>query len=275
MPDRLKRYRLHRCAVLLALLVFLLVATGAALTSVIHPLPGAPSATKMNAPIESAAQLERLHIYLAGIVAVLALPLAFLAAGKARLAAWLAVGLVIVNAWLGIYSGAHMLSPVAGVFHALLAPLLFSTAVAMAVFTSKSWQSPPVPAENHWPPLRKLAIWTPILLVMQIALGAAFRHDAMGVVWHIINAMIVLLLVLVLGICVLRLYPKNPALRPAALTLLIVTGVQVLLGFGVYITLLMVSENNLALMTAGAIHVVTGSLTLAAGIILTMQISRL
>jgi heme A synthase len=260
--------------VLLALLVLILIATGAALTSVIRPLPGAPPATKTSAPIEGASQLEQIHIILAGIVAAVALALAFLAADKARLAAWLAMGLVAVDAWPGIRSGTHMLPPLAGVIHAVLAPLLFSTAVAMAVFTSKSWQAPPIPAENSWPPLRKLAIWTPILLVTQIALGAAFRHDAMGVVSHIMNAMIVLLLILVLGICVLRLYPKHPALRAAALALLIITGVQVLLGFGVYITLLMVSENNMALMTAGAIHVVTGSLTLAASVVLTIQLRK-
>jgi heme A synthase len=88
------------------------------------------------------------------------------------------------------------------------------------------------------------------------------------------NAMIVLMLILVLGICVLRLYPQHPALRPAALALLIITGIQVLLGFGVYITLLMVTENNLALMTAGTIHVVTGSLTLAASVVLAIQLRK-
>jgi heme A synthase len=252
----------HHCAVVLALLVLILIATGAALTSVIRPLPGAPPAPKIDAPI-----LERLHIYLSGIVAVLAFALAFLLADKARIAAWVAVGFVLIDGGLGVYSAA-------GVFHALLAPLLFSTVVAMAVFTSKSWPAPPIPAENSWPPLRKLAIWTPILLVMQIALGAAFRHNAMGVVWHIMNAMIVLLLILVLGICVLRLYPQHPALRSAALALLIITGVQVLLGFGVYITLLMAAENNVALMTAGAIHVVTGSLTLAASVVLAIQLRK-
>ena len=265
----------HRCAILLAVLVFLLIGTGAALTSMIRPLPGALPAATALAPIEGAALLEHIHIILGGAVAILALALAFLLADEARLAALLAVGLVIIDGALGIHSGARMLPTVAGLFHALLAPLLFSTAVGIAVLTSKSWQEPPIPAENQWPPLRRLAVWTPPLLVVQIALGAAFRHDAMGVISHIMNAMIVLMMILVLGICVLRLYPQHPALRPAALTLLIVTGVQVLLGFGVYITLLMVSENNRALMTAGTIHVLTGSLTLAASVVLTLELSRL
>jgi heme A synthase len=255
----------HRCALLLALLVFLLIATGASLTSLIRPLPGA-TATKVNAPTEVTARLDQIHKILAAVVAILVLALAIFTP-IARVPIWIAAALVVIDSGLGVYSAA-------GVLHALFAPLLFSTAVVIAVFTSKSWAMPPVPADNPWPPLRQLAIWTPLLLMAQIALGAAFRHNAMGVVWHILNAMIVLLLILVLGICVLRVYPKHPALRPAALALLIVTGVQVLLGFAVYITLLMVSENNMALMAAGAIHVLTGSLTLAASVVLTIQLRK-
>jgi heme A synthase len=266
---------LHRCAVLLALLVFLLIATGASLTSVIRPLPGTPPSARVNPPMEVAAPLDRIHEIVAGVVAMLALTLAVSAPTGVRLAAWMAVSLVVIDAGLGIHSGAGMLPSLPGIFHALFAALLFSAVVAIAVLTSKSWAAPPAKAENLWPPLRKLAIWVPLLLVAQIALGAAFRHDVLGVLWHIMNAMIVLTLILVLGICALRMCSTYPTLRPAALALLIVTGVQVLLGFGVYITLLMVSENNMALMAAGAIHVLTGSLTLAAGVVLSLQISRL
>jgi len=270
----MKNPRLHRCAVLFALSVLLLIATGASLTSVIRPLPGTPPADAATAPPEIAAQLERAHGILAGFVAVLAFALALAAPTGLRLPAWTAAGLVVADGALGIHRAAGSLPPVAGVFHALLAPILFSTAVAIAVFTSKSWLAPPVPAENRRPPLRKLAIWVPVLLVAQIALGAAFRHGAMGVVWHILNAMVVLIPILVLGISLLRLYPKHPTLRPAALALLIITGVQALLGFAVYITLLMVSENNTALIAAGTIHVLTGSLTLAAAIVVTVQLRR-
>jgi heme A synthase len=261
---------LHRLALLLVLLVFLLIAAGASLTSLIRPLPGAPAGAPVSGPTEAAAWLEQVHKVLAGLVALAAL--AFLtSAGKerreVRLSSWIAVALVVIDSWLGFRSGS-----LAGVMHALLAPLLFSTAAAIAVFTSRSWEAPAAPAEEPWP--RRLAVWVPIFLVMQIGLGAAFRHNTMGVISHIMNAMIVLLLILVLGISVLRLYPGHPALRPAALWLLVITGVQVLLGFGVYITLLIVSENNLALMTAGTIHVLTGSLTLAASVVLTIQLQR-
>ena len=114
----------------------------------------------------------------------------------------------------------------------------------------------------------------PFLVFLQIALGAALRHNSMGVIWHILNAMIVLLVIMVAGIFVLRQYPEHPSLRPAALALVIVTGVQVLLGFTVYMVLLISSENNTGLIITGVLHVVNGSLTLAASVVLAMQMQR-
>ncbi len=263
----MKNPALHRHAHLLAVFTFLLIAVGATLTSVIRPLPGA-APTPATLPVDGVAQLAQIHRDLAGIVAVLALGLAILSSPRVRIAAWTAVGLTVLDGLLGLQPGTS------GTLHSLIAPLLFSDAVAIAVMTSKGWDAPPVPAEALWPPLRKLAILVPVFLLLQVTLGAAFRHNSIGIVWHILNAMVVLMLVLVLGIGVLRQYPQHPTLRPAATALLVVTGIQVLLGFAAYLILLMVSENNMALIVAGSIHVVTGSLTLAAGIVLTMQLRR-
>ena len=46
------------------------------------------------------------------------------------------------------------------------------------------------------------------------------------------------------------------------------------LGFSVYLTLLMSSENNAGLIVTGVLHVINGSLTLAAGVVLAMQMNR-
>jgi heme A synthase len=93
-------------------------------------------------------------------------------------------------------------------------------------------------------------------------------------VWHILDALIVLAVVMVAGVFVLRQYPEHPSLRPAALALLIVAGVQVLLGFAVYLVLLMSSENNPGLIVTGVLHVTNGALTLAASVVLAMQMNR-
>jgi hypothetical protein len=84
----------------------------------------------------------------------------------------------------------------------------------------------------------------------------------------------VLLLIMVWGVCVLRQYPEHPTLRPKAIALLVITGVQVLLGFAVYLVLLIVSRNNGALIVAGVLHVLNGSLTLAASVVLALELRR-
>jgi len=249
---------LHRSAILLAILTLIVIALGASLTSEIRPLPGA---TAPSPEVVSAPGLEQAHRIGGYAVALITLGLA---AWYSSLIGWIAPAMVIVESILGGVP----------IIHAWLSPIFFALLVVIAVLTSKGWQGGPVPVENQWKPLRPLASAIPILVLIQIGLGAAFRHNSMGVLMHILNAMIVLLAILVPGIFVLRQYPEHPSLRPAAITLLIITGVQVLLGFSVYMVLLVSSENNPGLVITGVMHVFNGALTLAASVVLTMQIHR-
>jgi heme A synthase len=252
---------LHRYAILLAGLVFLLLAAGAYLTSNIRPMPGPNPGPLVRAP-----GLQQIHLILAGLVALLTLGLAF---WMRSLPGWIALATVILEGLSG-----SSLGNVGTIFHAIFAPILFSSVVAAAVITSESWSRPAVPVKDLWPPLRTMAILAPVLVVIQISLGAGFRHNSMGVAWHILNAGIVLLLIMVLGVCLLRQYPEHPAHRPAAITLLVITGVQVLLGFGVFLVILIVSENNQSLIFSGMAHVLTGSLVLAATVVLALELRR-
>ncbi len=271
----MKNSRLHLPATILAILAFLLIGFGALLTSEIRPLPGASPASAAVTPVAGSAQIARAHRILAALVAVFAVGLAIVSTPDLRLPAWIAVGLVVVDGVLGLQPGARgMLLPAEGVFHAILAPVLFASIASLVLFTSRKWMEPAVPAGDIWPPLNKLAIVVPVFLVLQIALGAAFRHNTMGVFWHILNAMVTLLLILMFGICVLRQYPEHPTLRPAAVQLLVITGVQVLLGFAAFIILLIVSQTNMALIVISVLHVLTGSLTLAASVVLSLQFRR-
>jgi heme A synthase len=247
---------LHRGAILLAVLALIVITLGASLTSEIRPLPGAGNAATVSAP-----SLEQAHRLAGYALAVLTLGLAI---GASNLPGWLALAAVI----------GESVSGGASIVHAMLAPVLFALLAATAVVTSKEWQVGPKPAESAWPRLRPIGFAVPVLVVMQIGLGAAFRHNAMGVISHIMNAMIVLLVILVAGVFVVRQHPEHPALRPAALALLIVTGVQVLLGFAVYLILLMSSENNPGLIVVAVMHVANGALTLAASLVFAMQMQR-
>ena len=82
------------------------------------------------------------------------------------------------------------------------------------------------------PSLRSLAILMPALVLVQIALGAAFRHGAIGVMPHVIGAMVVSLAILIVCAFVLHQFPEHRALRPAAMALLAVTLVQVCWAWG-------------------------------------------
>ena len=248
---------LHRFAILVTALMFLLIGAGAALTSNIRPLPGTNPGQVGTDP-----GLQQFHVFLAVGVALLTVVLAILVRSTMG---WIALALVIAEGGLGSYS------PIA---HAIVAPILFASLVAITVQTSGNWSHPPVPANDLWPPLRTMSILAPILVMVQIALGTAFRHNVTGVVWHILDAGIVLLLIMVLGMCVVRQFPEHPSLHPAAVWLLVITGVQVLLGFTVYMVILIVSANNTTLIVSSVLHVMTGSLTLAASVVMLLAIRR-
>jgi heme A synthase len=249
---------LHRCAILLAFLSLIVIVLGACLTSEIRTFPGAATPSTVTMP-----SLEQAH-RIAGYI------LAFL---TIALAGWI-VRSNLGRSIAGLAVIAEVVSGHAPIAHALLAPMIFSLLVATAVLTSNDWQRGPKAVECPWGPLRPLGIVVPILIALQIGIGAAFRHNAMNVLWHILDALIVLTVVLIAGVFVCRQYPEHSGLRPAALALLIIAGVQVLLGFSVYLVLLMSSENNTGLIVTGVIHVANGALTLAASVVLAMQMQR-
>jgi hypothetical protein len=249
---------LHRSAVLVAIVSLIVIALGALLTSETRTLPGATVTSAVSAP-----SLEQVHLIAGFVVAFLMIVVA----------GW-TLRSNLIRSMAGITGIIEIVSGRAPIVHALFAPLFFSFAVAIAVLTSKSWEAGPKHVDCSWKPLRPLGIAIPVLVLLQIGLGTAFRHNAMGVVWHILDALIVLAAAMVAGVCVFRQYEEHHSLRPAALALLIIVGVQVLLGFSVYLTLLMSSENSIGLIVTGVLHVTNGALTLAASVVLAMQMQR-
>jgi heme A synthase len=112
------------------------------------------------------------------------------------------------------------------------------------------------------------------LLVLQVALGSAYRHNAMGVIPHIIGALVVTITVLLLAVLVTNQYPEHVALRPTAKFLIGITFTQVMLGMGAFITRLMMEQGSLPVVIIGITHVATGSLTLATTAALTLILRR-
>ena len=217
-----------------------------------------------------------LHRIVASAVAVLVIGLAIwlMAVEKRpwlRRLGWIVLAGVVADAGLGEMS--RTASPLISMLHAFLAPLLLALVVAIALGTSKSWQHPPVCLpDKGWPPLRGVARNTLILVVIQVALGALFRYDFIGVMTHIIGALIVAIFILVLVVCV-TMMQEHPTLRPAAITLAVVIFVQIFLGLTV-ISMGSAKTNKTAALVFAVTHVVLGAITLATTVVVALETWR-
>ena len=220
--------------------------------------------------------LEQVHRGAALPVMVLMLGIAvWLSLAKAsrwlRSAVWAAMAALIVEGVLGEAAVLRWMPGMTNFSHAYLAQLLFSCTVAIAVFTSPAWNRRPDLVQDRFS-IRTMSLLVPSLVLVQVALGAASRYQAMGVLTHIFGAFVVAVFVLVVGVLVVKQYPDHRSLRLAAIALMSITGLQVLLGFAAFITLLMSNQVTLPVVVSTVAHVATGALTLAASVVLAIQI---
>jgi len=279
----MERFWLHRYAVLLAVCTLFLVVAGASVTSKEAGLsvPDWPLSYGQVMPqMTGGVFFEHGHRMVATAVGfmtiILAVWLSFAETRKwMKNLGFVALGAVIVQGLLGGLTVKLMLPPAVSISHACLAQLFFSTTVAIALFTSKSFlQGPEIVEDSGWPSLRSLAILTPAMVLAQIALGAAFRHRAIGVLPHVLFSMVVACAVLFTATFVMHQFPSHRALHPAAKILLGVTLFQVMLGVATYYTRLQAAQQPLAMVLTTVAHVATGGLTMASSIVLAIQILR-
>ncbi|MGP0073154.1 MAG: hypothetical protein ACLPWF_14630 [Bryobacteraceae bacterium] len=253
---------LHRFAILVALFALVAIILGAVVTSLERPI----AATSAAIPA-AAASFELWHKVAGGVAVILMLVLAI---GLRTPFGWNGVTMGLV---LGLIEAGHSLPQASGILHALVAQLFLGIIAAIAVMTSASWRRGPSLIDDTWKPsLRALSKAVPLVILLQTTLGASYRFHALGVIWHILNAMIVLLLNLIVAVFLVRQFPEHPTLRPAALTLAIITGIQVLLGFTTFMMLILFPETSLAVVITSVLHVTTGALTFAAGFALSVLI---
>ena len=170
-------------------------------------------------------RFEYSHRVIAGIVGLITIALAgWTFATEQR--AWLRrLGLiafagVIAQAGIG---GLRVLfpeyKPLIAVPHALVAQSFFAIVVSICIFTSRSWIVPrqTKPDADRWP-VRPLVTATVGVVLIQLVLGAGFRHQVIGVTPHLVGAAVVTLLIVTTVVILMRRHGENEYLaRPAKL----------------------------------------------------------
>lgn len=159
--------------------------------------------------------------------------------------------------------------------HSILAQALSAAVVTLAVALSPGYTRPPQVIQDYgWPSLRSLSVILPVLIAIQIGLGAAFRHRLLGLMPHVIGAMLVSIFILVVGSFVLQQCKNHKTLSLAGRTMMVVTFVQVFLGLAVFTVRSMPQPSPTVILAFVTAHVVTGAALLGASVTLGMHIRR-
>ena len=188
------------------------------------------------------------------------------------------LAMVIAQGVLGGLTVIFLLPRPVSISHACLAQLFFSATVAMALFTSPSWkQGTGMVEDSGSPPLHWLALAAPVLILAQVALGAAARHKALGVLPHVIGALPATAMALWVALRVFLHHASHRELRRAALALLWITFLQIFSGVGASMSRMATADfpQPMPVMVWFTVaHVAAGALTLASSVVLAIQVFR-
>ena len=262
---------LHRYALLAAAAALILIASGAFVTSS-REASAAPDVSAA-ATLPGAGVHQALGLGVTALALVLAV-WTFAAARTAwsRILAAAAMVMGAVDAFIALH--APLSSGLAAV-HAALAPLFFGCLVGVAFLTSPDWDLPPEPVDDRGMRfLRPLAVSAPPLVLLQIVLGALYRHKVTSVMWHMAGAMIVSLVTLIACMVVIQQYPSHRPLRGSAIHLMSIVLLQVALGVTAFTMQLLDTEDTVVLAVTTGSHVVVGNLVLAASLLFAVQVQR-
>ena len=277
---------LHRFAVLTAGATFLLLIAGALVTSNDAGLavPDWPlSYGTWMPPMVGNIVYEHGHRMVAIFVGLLTTVLAVWLGWKeprrwVRRLGWAALGAVVAQGILGGLTVLFLLPRPVSIGHASLAQLFFCLTVSLALFTSPGWKREVRKLEDTGTPsLQRLGAATAGAIFAQLILGAAFRHNAAGIVPHLVGAAVVVFFVVWTLKRVWQQCAPLAGLRRPALALAGLLGMQLLLGAGAYLMRVASaagSQPTLGLVGLTVAHVAGGALTLAASVVLTLESHR-
>jgi cytochrome c oxidase assembly protein subunit 15 len=278
---------IHNFAIATAGSTILLLIAGALVTSndAADSVPDWPLAYgRIIPPLIGGIRYEYAHRVVAALVAVLTLVLAVSIArgkvrGPARRWGWAAVALVVAQALLGAARVKFGHAAFIATIHATVAQIFFITVVSLTLLTSDWWQRDlPLLEDTGSPKLRVLTIWLTLVILIQLVLGAGFRHGAFGIMPHLIGFLVVTFMVIWTARSANQRFGQVRDIRRWVVMLHATFGTQVILGFLAYWA---VSQARLATQPVlvytliEVAHVVLGALVLASSVLLMLSCNRL
>jgi heme a synthase len=279
---------LHRYAAFVAFCTFLLIIAGALVTGNDAGLsvPDWPTSfgTFRMPRMVGGVKFEHGHRMIAGTVGIFTILLAIWLwrQDSRRWLRWLgfaAVMAVLAQALLGGITVLFFLPVAISAAHATLAQIFFCLAASLAFFTSADWNWDEAKVEDSSTPSFQLltTITTGVILV-QLILGAVYRHSKEGVIApHIVGACVVTLLIGWVVSTVLMRFAKQPDLLQPALLLGGLVVAQLFLGIGSLIMKMAARGEPQPLPSVVDVttaHVAVGALILLTSLYLTYQARR-
>jgi heme a synthase len=278
---------LHRLAVLLSFMTVVLLVAGALVTSneagdSVPDWPVSFGRWLINSNnFVANVRYEYSHRFIAGVVGGATLLLAVWTYFSERRSWMQKLGLIAfagVLAQAGI-GGLRVLFPehkaLIAVPHALVAQSFFAVIVAIAVFTSRSWSTPhEVKADAGKLPLRKLVVASVSAVLLQLVLGAGFRHQAFGIIPHILGAAVVAILIVSTVVVLMRRHASDQYLAGPGKLAVALLVVQLGLGVAAYLARLASAGDPQPLepmISLTVAHLVVGGLTLATMVVLALR----
>jgi cytochrome c oxidase assembly protein subunit 15 len=196
-----------------------------------------------------------------------------------RKLAWAALATVVVQGILGGITVLRYLPPSVSAAHATLGQTFFCLVVALWLFTGRTWvQEPRMQLPTKRPSLQALTALAVACVYAQLILGAAFRHNGIKLLPHVISAAVVTFVLLWTVVRVLSEYSQVQQLRRPALMLLTLLMVQLTLGFGAWLTRVEWGRDavqpGMPMVVTTVSHVAVGALLLATTVVLAIQAWR-
>lgn len=279
---------LHRYAAFVAFCTFLLIIAGALVTGndaglSVPDWPTSFGSFRMPRMV-GGVKFEHGHRMIAGFVGILTILLAIWVwrQDSRRWVRWVgfaAVMAVLAQAVLGGITVLWYLPVAISTAHATLAQIFFCLAASLAFFTGADWHWDEAKLEDTSTlPLQHLTTITTGAILVQLILGAVYRHSKDGTIApHMVGACVVTLLVGWVVFTVVMRFAKLPGLLHPALLLGGLLVAQLFLGIGSLVMKLATREAVQPLPPVVDIttaHVTVGALVLVTSLYLTYQAHR-